>query len=39
MRLAVGFDWTNSAKAYVVLYQQAIRHRKESVARLTQVEA
>jgi len=39
MRLAVGFDWTNSAKAYVALYQQAIRHRKESVARLTQAEA
>ncbi len=37
MRLALGFDWTNSAKAYVALYRLAITDRKESVARLAQV--
>jgi len=34
MRLAKGFAWTRSAAAYVALYQQAIKHRKESLARL-----
>ena len=34
LRLAEGFAWTESAKAYVVLYQQAILRRKESVAQL-----
>jgi starch synthase len=33
MRLAEGFGWTDSAKAYVALYRQAITDRKESVAR------
>jgi starch synthase len=36
MRAAKGFAWTHSAQAYVALYQQAITHRKESVARLAQ---
>jgi glycogen synthase len=34
LRLAEGFSWAESAKAYVVLYQRAISRRKESVARL-----
>ena len=34
LHLAERFAWTESAKAYVVLYQRAILRRKESVARL-----